>query len=120
MRLRSVMIPALLGLAGCHSGAAPVDATVHDPPPAQPWDGRFDTSRARSMPTVSTAAVAPEGSEPLAGCVRHRGVLTRTRCARCAMPACDECMVTPKGRRRKMCIECAIIESGVRKRRRNG
>jgi hypothetical protein len=74
------------------------------------------------MPTaVSQSAVAhPDGTEPLAVCVRHRGVLTRTRCARCGMPACDECMVTPKGRRRNMCIECAIIESGVRKRRRHG
>ncbi len=91
-------------------------------PPAQPWDGKFDTSRVRSMPTsVAKSAVAPpEGSDPLAVCVRHRGVLTRTRCARCGMPACDECMITPKGRRRNMCIECAIIESGVRKRRRNG
>jgi hypothetical protein len=88
-------------------------------PPAQPWDGRFDTSRVRSMPAAAKPSVAaPDGSEPLAVCVRHRGVLTRTRCARCGMPACDECMITPKGRRRKMCIECAILESGVRKRRR--
>jgi hypothetical protein len=91
-------------------------------PPAQPWDGRFDTSRVRSLPTSGPgpAIAPPEGSEPLAVCARHRGVLTRTRCAKCGMPACDQCMITPKGRRRNMCIECALLESGVRKRRRHG
>jgi hypothetical protein len=41
------------------------------------------------------------------------------RCDRCGVPACEECLVTPKGKRRSMCVECAILESGVRTRRRN-
>jgi len=89
-------------------------------PPPQPWEGRFDTSRQRALPTVpKPSTVSAGGSEPLAVCARHRGVLTRMRCDRCGVPACDECLVTPKGKRRSMCVECAILESGVRTRRRN-
>jgi hypothetical protein len=84
-----------------------------------PWEGRFDTSRDREIPGRAKPTVAPPpGTEPLAVCVRHRGVLTRNRCDRCNEPMCDECQVTPRGRRKSICIECAILESGVRKRRR--
>ena len=51
-------------------------------------------------------------------CVRHNGAITRKRCAACKLPACDECLVRPWARRKPICIECAILESGVRKRRR--
>ena len=88
-------------------------------PVAPPWEGRFDTSRERAIPSrINPAVPPPPGSEPLAVCARHNGVITRMRCARCAQPACDECLVTPRGYRKAVCIECAIIESGVRKRRR--
>ncbi|MDQ1533712.1 MAG: hypothetical protein QOF28_1473, partial [Actinomycetota bacterium] len=89
--------------------------------PAPPWEGRFDTSRERELhgrPAPSTAP--PAGSDPLALCLRHRGVLTRQRCASCHEPACAECLVAPRRRRGKpICVECAILASGVRKRRRN-
>jgi hypothetical protein len=86
-------------------------------PPA-PWEGRFDTSRERKLHTKATPVLAPtEGTEPLAVCARHRGVLTRARCAHCGLPSCADCLVKPKGRRKAVCVECAIIESGVRKRR---
>ena len=90
-------------------------------PEAQPWESRFDTSRRRSLPNArDRQTTPPEESEPLALCARHRGVLTRNHCARCSQPACDECLVTPRGRRKAICVECAIRESGVRMRRTSG
>jgi hypothetical protein len=88
-------------------------------PPPPPWEGKFDTSRERELP-FKPAAPLPAGTAPLAVCVRHTGAVTRKRCARCGQPACDECLVTTRGRRSTMCIECAIIEAGVRSRRRSG
>ncbi len=88
-------------------------------PPTLPWEGRFDTGHERALPTaVNPATAPPPGLEPLAVCARHNGAMTRKRCARCAEPACDECLVTPRGRSKAICIECAILDSGVRKRRR--
>lgn len=89
--------------------------------PALPWEGRFDTSREREMHGhLTPPAAPPPGSDPLALCLRHRGVLTRQRCASCHEPACAECLVAPRRRRGKpICVECAILASGVRKRRRN-
>jgi hypothetical protein len=87
------------------------------PPPA-PWEGRFDTSRDRPLPERKAAVPPPPGTEPLAVCALHRGVLTRTRCSKCGVPACDECLVSPKSRRKKVCVECSILRSGVRERRR--
>ena len=89
--------------------------------PTLPWEGRFDTSRERELHVHREVPTAPPpGAEPLALCVRHRGVLTRQRCANCSEPACDDCLVAPRRRRGKpICIECAILVSGVRKRRRN-
>jgi hypothetical protein len=86
-------------------------------PVPPPWEGRFDTTRDRDLP-FTPATPLPAGSAPLAVCVRHPGVVTRLRCTRCGEPACDECLVSPRGRRSSMCIECAIIEAGVRSRRR--
>jgi hypothetical protein len=91
----------------------------HKPePPPMPWDGRFETTAREAPTSIQPAAPLPEGSAPLAVCVRHPGVVTRQRCVRCGEPACDECLVTPRGRRSSMCIECAILEAGVRSRRR--
>ncbi len=87
-----------------------------------PWEGRFDTTRARPVPGTSkrSASPVPEGEAPLALCAQHRGVVTRRRCARCGEPACDECLVVIRRKRPPVCIECAILESGVRSRRISG
>jgi hypothetical protein len=88
-------------------------------PPAPPWEGRFDTSRDRELPSTPIRSFPPvPGSEPLAVCVRHNGAITRNRCAVCKQPACDDCLMKPWPRRKAICIECAILEAGVRKKRR--
>jgi hypothetical protein len=89
-------------------------------PAALPWENRFDTSRERVIPgRLLPATPPPPGTAPLTLCVRHRGVLTRVRCARCNQPACEECIVKPRRRPEGICVECAIIASGVRRRRRS-
>jgi hypothetical protein len=101
------------------SQARPRRKNKNQPAPA-PWEGRFDTTRERAVPAPSGRGVVatPVGTDPLAVCARHTGVITRKRCSVCNNAACDECLVKPWARRKPICIECALRESGVRKRRR--
>ena len=99
--------------------ARPVRKNKNQPAPP-PWEGRFDTNRERALqaPSGSSVVATPVGTDPLAVCARHVGVMTRKRCSVCNNAACDECLVKPWARRKPICIECALRESGVRKRRR--
>jgi hypothetical protein len=66
---------------------------------------------------VRTGATITDRSQ-LHVCLFHRHTETRVRCARCADPFCDQCLVAIGPRRELICVECAVKAAGVRERRR--
>jgi len=66
---------------------------------------------------------APDPEAVVAVCVNHHHRRSSTRCSKCHVPYCDDCLVQigSGSKPRSLCVECALLTGGVRfSRRRRG
>lgn len=47
-------------------------------------------------------------------CNRHPFILSENLCGRCGREFCRECLVSPRGQKLPLCVDCAVARSGVR------
>ena len=58
-----------------------------------------------------TAAAAPS----LGGCSKHAFERAISACSSCHRVFCEECVIFPLGKKRPLCVACAVVAAGLRR-----
>lgn len=59
-----------------------------------------------------------QAGQPTAGghCDKHTFELAQAVCISCRAPYCADCIVMPFGANRPLCVGCALVKAGLRRR----